>query len=66
MTDGAKEKKPRTRRDCCGAVNRRKGGCQPGAPCLQPAIVQDDLGNWWCYYHDPRDPKKFGEGQTRD
>lgn len=41
---------------CAGQTKRR--GVE--RPCAQPFIVIRD-GKQYCYYHDPRNPKKFGE-----
>lgn len=47
-------------RGCSGKTNRRRGGAAEGRACAQKAVVWRD-GRGWCYYHDPRAPKKFGE-----
>ena len=47
--------------DCSGTVNRKRGGVKKGDRCLQPPISFVN-GKWYCYYHNPLDPKKFGQG----
>ncbi len=42
---------------CC-AMTKRKGTLRH---CAQPAIVHRD-GLPYCYYHDPENPRKFGDG----
>lgn len=42
----------------CSATTKRRGTLRP---CAQPAIVTRN-GKWYCYYHDPEEPRRFGEG----
>lgn len=42
----------------CAGQTKRKGKLRY---CAQKAVVWYDDKSY-CYYHDPRDPKKFGEG----
>ncbi len=44
-------------RGCC-AKTKRRGILRH---CAQKAVVLVGVRPY-CYYHDPRDPKKFGEG----
>ena len=47
------------KRGCHGIAHRRKRSGD--GPCSQKAIVvRDGLG--YCYYHDPLNPKGFGQG----
>lgn len=43
-------------RGCCGKTKRR--GKERYCAQLWITVYQ---GKQWCYYHDPRSPKKFGE-----
>jgi hypothetical protein len=42
---------------CCGNTTRG-GGLRK---CAQKAIVERG-GKPYCYYHDPKNPKRFGQG----
>ncbi len=42
----------------CSAMTKRKGALRR---CGQRAITCFS-GKWYCYYHNPLSPKKFGEG----
>ena len=44
-------------RGCCGKTKRRGRERY----CAQMPICYID-GKGYCYYHNPRNPKKFGEG----
>jgi len=44
-------------RGCAGRTKRR--GRE--RPCAQTAIVTSSDGKPYCYYHDPDNPRKFGE-----
>lgn len=45
-------------RGCCVLV-KTNGGLRY---CAQTAIVTDEKGRGYCYYHNPEAPRKFGEG----
>jgi len=45
-------------RGCCAQTNRH-GRVRP---CAQKAITTTADGRAWCYYHDPKKPRAFGEG----
>ena len=43
---------------CQGYAHQKRGGGQ----CRQLGTVAVD-GRLYCYYHNPKDPKRFGEGR---
>lgn len=43
---------------CCARTSR----CGIDRFCKQKAMYYDEVGNGWCYYHEPGNPKKFGQG----
>ena len=45
-------------RGCC-AMTKRGGKLRH---CAQRAIYETADGKTWCYYHNPKAPRKFGEG----
>jgi hypothetical protein len=40
---------------CAGSAHRKRG---PSGPCLQRALH----GSAYCYYHQPGNERKFGQG----
>ncbi len=46
-------------RGCCAKVRSSVVGLRY---CAQEAIVWDRFGRGYCYYHNPDEPHKFGEG----
>ena len=44
------------------AAKTKRGGRE--RYCAQEAIHFDSEGRGWCYYHNPKAPKRFGEGYS--
>jgi hypothetical protein len=50
------------RRGCAGFSDRHRGIGHKPRICAQKAIIMRG-GKPYCYYHDPENPKRFGEGK---